>query len=52
MKSAWFCREGSLVPMGWADARIGVAGEHPPIGLGRTDFSKSSCSLFPPRELS
>lgn len=49
MKSTWFCREGSLTPMGWADARTGVAGEHLPIGLGHADFSESSRSLFPPR---
>lgn len=49
MKSTWFCREDGLVPMGWADAQAGVAGEHPPLGLGHVDFSKSSCSLFVPR---
>lgn len=42
MKSASFRRAGSLVPMGWD-------GEHPPVGLGHADFSKSSCSLFLPR---
>lgn len=26
MKSTWFCRRGSLVPVGWAAARMGWLG--------------------------